>query len=161
MSAIFPDPAHDHRKCASTAVLAAERHCKAKGLRLSSMRRSVLETLAESHTPLGAYDILDRLAGEAGRPAPISVYRALSFLTQEGLAHRIESLNAYVACAERHGEAQPLVFLICERCRQVGEATAADLDIRIDAVARAAGFQPHRAAIEIFGICEHCAAEAA
>ncbi|MDQ0313796.1 Fur family transcriptional regulator [Amorphus orientalis] len=161
MSGIFPDPTHDHHGCAPAAVAAAEEHCRSKGLRLSAMRRAVLEKLAESHAPLGAYDILDRLAESSGRPAPISVYRALSFLTEEGLAHRIESLNAYVACGENHGTAQPLVFLICERCRQVGEAKATDLGIKIDQVARSAGFTPQRATLEIFGICEHCSREPA
>jgi len=156
VNAIFPDPAHDHRRCASDSVAAAEAHCSDKGVRLSTMRRAVLEQLAESHEPLGAYEILDRLSAAGGRPAPISVYRALSFLTGEGLAHRIESLNAYVACAETHTEAQPLVFLICETCRQVGEAKAVDLGIKVDTVARAAGFEPRRAALEIFGVCEHC-----
>ncbi len=156
VGAIFPDPAHDHRRCASNSVAAAEAHCSGKGVRLSAMRRAVLEQLAESHEPLGAYEILDRLSAVGGRPAPISVYRALSFLTGEGLSHRIESLNAYVACAETHTETQPLVFLICETCRQVGEAKAVDLGIKVDTVARAAGFEPRRAALAIFGVCEHC-----
>ncbi|WP_018700956.1 Fur family transcriptional regulator [Amorphus coralli] len=156
MTGIFPDPSHDHRRCASASMAAAEAHCRDRGVRLSTMRRAVLEQLAESHEPLGAYEILDRLAVDGSRPAPISVYRALTFLTAEGLAHRIESLNAYVACAETHTDAQPLVFLICESCRQVGEAKASDLGIKVDAVARAAGFKPNRAALEIFGHCEHC-----
>ena len=57
VNAIFPDPAHDHRRCASDSVAAAEAHCSDKGVRLSTMRRAVLEQLAESHEPLGAYEI--------------------------------------------------------------------------------------------------------
>ncbi len=78
--------------------------------------------LLSSHKPLGAYEIIDRAARAGTRHAPITVYRALDFLIENGLAHRIESRNAFIACVHRHGSDDLVVFLICERCGEVGEA---------------------------------------
>src|SRR5437016_5511342 len=100
-TAVFPDPSHDHARCASDALARAEMLCAERAQRLTPMRRQVLEALAASHTPLGAYEIIDRLA-TAPRPAPITVYRALEFLVANGLVHRIESRNAFVACINNH-----------------------------------------------------------
>src|ERR1700726_2443082 len=92
--AIFPAPNHDHDRCASAAIAHAEAHCAERAQRLTPIRRQVLEALLTSHTPLGAYDIIERLAEENARPAPITIYRALDFLRSNGLVHRIESRNA-------------------------------------------------------------------
>ena len=89
------------------------------------MRRHVLEVLAASHKPLGAYEIIDRVAARGPRPAPITIYRALDFLTAQGLVHRIESRNAFLACINNHASDAPVVFLICEQCGAVGEAPSA------------------------------------
>ena len=100
----------------------AEEFCAARGQRLTPMRRQVLQALLASHKPLGAYEIIERLA-QGGRLAPITVYRALDFLRENGLVHRIESRNAFVACVHHHAGGDPVVFLICERCGTVGEAS--------------------------------------
>ena len=100
----------------------AEELCATRGQRLTPMRRQVLEALLASHKPLGAYEIIERLA-HRGRLAPITVYRALDFLRDNGLVHRIESRNAFVACVHHHADGDPVVFLICEHCGTVGEAT--------------------------------------
>ena len=89
------------------------------------MRRHVLEVLAASHKPLGAYEIIDLVAARGPRPAPITIYRALDFLTAQGLVHRIESRNAFLACINNHASDAPVVFLICEHCGAVGEAPSA------------------------------------
>ncbi|RMD92342.1 MAG: transcriptional repressor, partial [Alphaproteobacteria bacterium] len=87
---------HDHRACAAAALARAEARCRESGLRLTPLRRRVLEILLESHRPLGAYDILARLRAD-GRPAqPPVAYRALDFLVAHGLAHRLHSLNAFL-----------------------------------------------------------------
>ena len=104
----------------------AEALCAERGERLTPMRRRVLEILAASHKPLGAYEIMDQVARSGPRPAPITVYRALDFLRLNGLVHRIESRNAFVACGRNHGSDALVAFLICERCGAVGEAPAAD-----------------------------------
>jgi Fur family zinc uptake transcriptional regulator len=117
------------------------------------MRRQVLETLLASHKPLGAYEIIERMAD---RPAPITIYRALDFLRENGLVHRIESRNAFVACAHNHGDDDLVVFLICERCGAVGEAPGGSAAEALKASSRAAGFLPKSPLIEIAGICSHC-----
>jgi Fur family zinc uptake transcriptional regulator len=152
---IFPAPDHDHARCASSAIEHAERQCAARAQRLTPMRRQVLEALLASHKPLGAYEIIERLAGRS-RPAPISIYRALDFLRENGLVHRIESRNAFVACVHDHGSDDLVVFLLCERCGAVGEAPGGAAAEALKASARAAGFSPKSPLIEVAGICSHC-----
>jgi len=90
------------------------------------------------------------------RPAPITVYRALDFLMANGLVHRIESRNAYLACAHDHDPASLVAFLICERCGSVGEIPAAPVAQSLSAAARASGFVPKLSVVEITGTCAHC-----
>ena len=123
--AVFPAPGHDHDRCASDAMAHAEAICEARAERLTPIRHSVLEALLASHQPLGAYELIDRLAEAGGRPAPITIYRALDFLREQGLVHRIESRNAFIACVRPHDSGDPVVFLICEKCGAVGEAASA------------------------------------
>jgi len=158
MPAVFPSPDHDHGRCTADALAHAEALCAARGQRLTPLRRQVLETLAASHRTLGAYDIIERMAGQGTRPAPITVYRALDFLLEHGLVHRIESRNAFLACIGDHGDvaAASTVFLICERCGAVGEASSAAVAKTLQAAARAAGFTPRARVIEVTGICAHC-----
>ncbi len=155
---IFPTPDHDHGRCAADAIAHAEAVCETNKERLTPIRRRVLEALLASHAPLGAYELIDRLAdtGEAGRPAPITIYRALDFLREQGLVHRIESRNAFIACVHNHGSGDPVVFLICDTCGAVGEATGAGIAEAIRTATRAAGFVPKTPVIEISGTCAHC-----
>ncbi|HYC18469.1 MAG TPA: transcriptional repressor [Pseudolabrys sp.] len=155
---IFPKPGHDHRRCASDAIAHAETICAARKERLTPMRRRVLETLLASHQPLGAYDLINRLSVRGTRPAPITVYRALDFLREQELVHRIESRNAFFACVHNHDGNDPVVFLICEKCGVVGEAASAAVADTIINASRAAGFVPKTPVIEISGICAHCKA---
>jgi Fur family transcriptional regulator, zinc uptake regulator len=154
-AAVFPAPDHDHDSCASTAIMHAEEFCAARGQRLTPMRRQVLQALLASHKPLGAYEIIERLA-QGGRLAPITVYRALDFLIGNGLVHRIESRNAFLACAHDHDSAATVAFLICERCGAVGEIPAASMAQSLGAAATAAGFAPKISVVEITGMCAHC-----
>jgi Fur family zinc uptake transcriptional regulator len=153
--AIFPAPDHDHDRCASAAIAHAEARCIARAQRLTPMRRQVLEALLTSHKPLGAYEIIERLT-DGAPPAPITVYRALDFLRDNGLVHRIASRNAFVACVHDHDSEDLVVFLICERCGAVGEAPGGAIADALKASSRAAGFSPKSPLIEIAGICSHC-----
>jgi Fur family transcriptional regulator, zinc uptake regulator len=160
-SAVFPAPDHDHDRCSTDAMAVAEALCHERGQRLTPIRRSVLATLLASHRPLGAYEIIDRLApkgreGPGPRPAPITAYRALEFLRENGLVHRIESRNAFIACVHNHAARALVVFLICERCGAVGEASSDDVTATLTSAARAAGFTPRSPVIELTGICTHC-----
>ena len=160
-SPVFHAPDHDHERCSSDAMAVAEAVCREHGQRLTPIRRKVLAVLLGSHKPLGAYEIIDRLAPEiAGkrgpRPAPITAYRALEFLRENGLVHRIESRNAFIACVHNHAQGELVVFLICEDCGTVGEAASADVATTLASAARSAGFMPKSPVIEISGVCSHC-----
>jgi Fur family transcriptional regulator, zinc uptake regulator len=153
---VFPAPGHDHARCSSDAMSVAEASCVERGQRLTPMRRKVLGVLLGSHQPLGAYDIMERLSPGGPRPAPITVYRALDFLCENGFVHRIESRNAYLACVRPHVTDDPMLFLICERCGAVGEASSPEVASMIKSAAQSAGFTPKSPVIEIGGICTHC-----
>jgi len=154
---VFHAPDHDHDRCTADALAHAEAICAKRSQRLTPIRRQVLEVLLGSHKPLGAYEIIER-AGKGPRPAPITVYRALSFLREQGLVHRIESRNAFIACVNNHASEDLVVFLICDRCGEVGEAPSSSVAENLKAAARAAGFTPKAPVIEISGICAHCRA---
>ena len=154
--AVFPAPDHDHDRCSTDAMAVAEALCAERGQRLTPIRRAVLAALLGSHRPLGAYEIIERLAPKGPRPAPITAYRALEFLRQNGLVHRIESRNAFVACVRDHGGDDIVVFLICERCGAVGEASSDEVTATLTSAARAAGFTPKSPVIELTGVCTHC-----
>jgi Fur family zinc uptake transcriptional regulator len=152
----FPAPDHDHGRCAADAIAHAERVCQLRAQKFTPIRRQVLQALLSSHRPLGAYEVIDDLAKSMPRPAPITVYRALDFLMENGLVHRIESRNAYLACAHDHDAAAMVAFLICEACGLVGEIPAAPVAQSLNAAARASGFAPKLSVVEITGICAHC-----
>jgi len=153
---VFHAPGHDHQRCTADALKHAEVLCAERAQRLTPIRRQVLEVLLESHNPLGAYEIMDRAATDGARPAPITIYRALDFLRDNGLVHRIESRNAFVACVNNHATGDLVVFLLCERCGAVGEAASAAVADQLGTAARSAGFTPKTPVIEITGICSHC-----
>lgn len=118
----------------------------------------VLTTLSGADAALSAYTILDRLRGE-GLRAPLQVYRALDKLVDLGLAHRLESLNAFVACAHPHCHRTGLVaFAICETCGQVSEFSDDVVRGRLEAWADAEGFAPTRTVMEMRGQCRACRA---
>jgi Fur family zinc uptake transcriptional regulator len=154
--ATFPAPDHDHNRCAADRLLHAEQVCRLRAQKLTPMRRQVLEVLLSSHRPLGAYELIDELAKSMPRPAPITVYRALDFLMEIGLVHRIESRNAFLACGHDHDSAATVAFLICDACGLVGEIPAAPLAQALNAAAQATGFAPKLSVVEMTGTCAHC-----
>ena len=155
---VFHAPDHDHDRCTADALAHAEALCAQRAQRLTPLRRQVLEVLLGSHKPLGAYEIIDHAAQTGARPAPITIYRALDFLRDNGLVHRIESRNAFIACVNNHATGDLVVFLICERCGEVGEAQSATIAGELKSAARAAGFTPKAPVIEVSGICANCRA---
>ncbi len=156
MKSGFPSPGHDHALCVADTLTHAEKTCDVRGVRLTPLRRRVLGVLAASHAPVGAYDIVERLK-KTGEAAPaMSVYRALDFLVGEGLAHRIESRNAFLACNRGHGGDEIVVFLLCERCSTVAEVTSSAVGRDLTKAASAVGFEAHAPVLEIKGLCEIC-----
>lgn len=126
---------------------------------LTPARQRALEILTDAGRPVGAYEMIELMADAKGkRPAPITVYRALGYLLDNGLAHRLASKNAFVICGHAHGAEEPVIFLICEQCGEVKEATSPALAAELGALAVAAGFKPRTRVVEIAGRCERCAA---
>ncbi len=150
---------HDHKACVTQGLAAAEDRCIAKGLRLTPVRRKVLELLLREHRALGAYAILDLLRDAGFGSQPPVAYRALDFLAENGFVHKIERLNAFVACAHP-GESHSPAFMICRRCDAVAEAQSTPAKGALGDAARAAGFQIEKTVVEAEGICPSCADKA-
>ncbi len=144
----------DHSRCAHDPARAHAGH----GVALTPARRRILDELCAAGRPVGAYELIDILAESGKRPAPISIYRALDFLVDNGLVHRLASRNAFLACAHGHGERDPVVFLICEACGAVAEETSGSVNRGLAAVARSRDFAPRAQVIEVAGRCAKCAA---
>lgn len=146
---------HDHEACVARAMQTAADVCRERGLRFTRQRRRVLEAVWTSHKPLGAYDILDRLNRNGTHVAPPTVYRALEFLIEADLVHRLDSLNAFVGCADP-GSPHAGQFLICRDCRSVAELDDADINDVVLRKASHLGFTAIHTVLEIEGLCPAC-----
>jgi len=151
----FPDRQHDHDKCVRMALERAETICEARGVRLTDVRRQVFELVWQSHNPVGAYDVLERLSVGTRKAQPPTVYRALEFLLDQGLIHRIESLNAYIGCA-MPGHDHNSQFLICRKCGAAAELLDRRIEDAIGKGAQAADFSIEHPTIELEGLCARC-----
>ncbi|NYZ11479.1 transcriptional repressor [Azospirillum sp. RWY-5-1] len=150
---------HDHDHCIHDALTRAEALCAKRGAKLTILRRRVLELVWTGHKPRGAYAILEDLSRAEGKAtAPLTVYRALEFLVEQGLVHRIESLNAYIGCPEP-GAAHSGQFMVCERCGDAIEIDDPRIRAAIAASAAEHGFRVIRPTVEVRGICPHCQPE--
>jgi Fur family transcriptional regulator, zinc uptake regulator len=134
--------------------------CHRDKISLTPGRRRILEILAREGRPLGAYELIDRVANVTGkRPAPISIYRALDFLLENSLIHRLASRNAYLACGHGHAAREPIVFLICDVCGEVVEATSPAIRGALGDLAAEAKFSPRAQVMELAGRCRACPAD--
>ena len=149
-------PRHNHARCTAQLIARAELACAEKGTRLTDQRKDILESVAESHLAVGAYEVIERMAQRGPRPAPITVYRALDFLLEHNLVHKIESRNAFVACACAHDSSTP-ALLICDRCGVVDEILQPQATENLQKAAIANGFKISRTVIELSGTCKACA----
>lgn len=154
-AAVIGFSSHDHRRCVSSALKLADSYCREHKLRFTPVRRRTLGILLESHTAVGAYDVLERLRQEGLGSKPPVAYRALSFLLDNGFIHRIERLNAYVACAHPGSMHDP-AFLICSDCGSVAEAPVGSSSGALTRTARQSGFQIEHTTIEAEGQCPKC-----
>lgn len=154
----FKPVKHKHQACLHSAIVAAKKHCDNLGLRLTPIRQRVLELVWKNHEPVKAYDILDALKQFHAASAPPTVYRALDFLQEEGLVHKIESLNAYIGCGapDQHHTSQ---FLICRLCGATAELNDTDIRSLISDKASDLGFKIDQEIIEMKGICSTCSDE--
>lgn len=154
----FPKTAHDHQSCVEDALGAAQAIATQQHLRFTPLRRRVFEIVSQSHRPLGAYDVLEALGkvqARRTRIAPPTVYRALDFLRAHGFVHRIDSLNAFVAC---FAPARPhrAYFFLCEECGCAAEIEDAGLSAALKDCAAIARFSVVRETVEIAGRCGDC-----
>ncbi len=147
--------AHDHQRCIEDAMATAESVCKERDARLTPLRRRVLELVWESHRPAGAYALLDGLKPAHPSAAPPTVYRALEFLLDQGLVHRIQSLNAFVGCADPE-HAHRGLFLICDACGDAVEIEDSGIDRAVAHSATQLGFTLKSRTIEATGLCRQC-----
>lgn len=151
----FKPVKHKHQECLQSAIRAAKQHCDGAGLRLTPIRQRVLELVWQSHEPVKAYAVLDELKQGHSSSAPPTVYRALDFLREQGLVHKIESLNAYVGCGDPK-EQHSSQFFICHDCGSVAELDDADISGLIQKKANAFGFKIDGEMVEIKGQCQEC-----
>ena len=152
--------AHDHSRCIHSGLDAAETICADKKVQLTPVRRRVLEILLEGHRAMGAYEVLDHLRTEGLGSQPPVAYRALDFLTTHGLVHRIERLNAFVACSTPHQDHAP-TFLICKSCSSIAEIPTPRAGRVVRNAANELGFEVDRMVVEAEGTCPSCQENAA
>lgn len=150
---------HDHNHCAIDGLARAEAILAERKLRLTPVRRETLQILLAEHRALGAYDVLERLASAGFGNQPPVAYRALEFLVEHGLAHKVRRLNAFAACMHPETDHAP-VFLICRGCNALAETPAEPVRAALDAAAAAIGFSIERTSIEALGLCPTCGAAA-
>lgn len=148
---------HNHGHCITGALTAAKALCESRGVRLTELRAQVLELIWQNHRPLGAYTLMDMLAvASTRRVAPPTVYRALDFLLEQGLIHRINGLNAFLGCPSPERKHQSH-FLICRLCNTAIELDNPALMEDIQASATKAGFTVESHSLEVMGTCPSCA----
>ncbi len=156
----LPYRPHNHAACVHQALADARAICQQHQARLTPTRERVLELIWQSHKPLGAYDVLAALTADGHTAAPPTVYRALDFLQQYGLVHRIASLNAFIGCPHA-GQSHTGMFLICQSCGNVLELTAPAVSTAIHTAAAAETFRADSVTLEIAGLCPRCQPEPA
>lgn len=149
---------HDHGHCIHDALEEARQICASRGVRLTELRAQVLEFVWQSHKPLGAYALMEMLAAASTRRvAPPTVYRALEFLLEQGLIHRINALNAFIGCPSPRLRHQNH-FLICRHCGVAIELANSQLSGLINQCAEQAGFSVDSQSLEVMGTCPSCRA---
>ncbi|MFT6388822.1 MAG: Fur family zinc uptake transcriptional regulator [Cellvibrionaceae bacterium] len=156
------DACHDHEHCISDALETAQAICQEQGAKLTQLRKQVLLLIWQNHKPLGAYTLIDMLAqSEQRRVAPPTVYRALEFLLELGLIHRINSLNAYIGCTnpqlhQDQAQASTNYFFICSQCNDSQEIISPLLANNIRGACEDIDFLPQQQWLEVTGLCKQC-----
>jgi len=155
-AASFPARDHDHGVCVQDALGRARTRCLELGIKWTALREQVFRHVARSHKPVSAYDLIESLAEEGKRLAPVSVYRILDVFQGAGLVHRLESRNAFFACMTEHASGPQTITLVCEGCDRVIEADAPDAFRVIGLATRTSGFRARHVVIEVGGVCADC-----
>jgi Fur family zinc uptake transcriptional regulator len=146
---------HNHNHCIDQALTQARSLCEQQGVRLTAIRKRVLELVWQSHKPVGAYDLLPALAEDGFNSAPPTVYRALDFLLELGLVHRISSLNAFTGCTNP-GHQHPSCFFLCRQCGIAQELDSAAVSRLSAEVEQSLGVTVEHQITELSGLCPKC-----
>lgn len=144
------------RDAIEAKLKAAAGICARQGAQLTEIRRQVLGLILESRTPLTAYQLLDRLKETRKAAAPPTVYRALDFLMEQHLVHKVERLNAFVSCVQAGHEHGAMQFLICRQCGTVAEIHDSGVVSALEHAAERVGFHSDNSTVEIDGRCALC-----
>lgn len=154
-----PYRSHNHNKCIKEALESARILCRQRRVHLTPLRERVLELVWQSHCPVGAYEVLAELTQGESKPAqPPTVYRALDFLREQGLVHRLSSINAYIGCSHPDTP-HSSCFLICTQCRTTVEIEHPAIDQTLKTCADDHGFAISDTSIELAGLCTNCRAK--
>ena len=145
---------HDHGNCFDDAIKQIENYFIEKNLQLTPLRRKVFEILLRDHKPLGAYDILDTLGKEGHSSSPPIAYRVLDFLIEHGFVHKIQSLNAFIACSHPNYSHSP-AFVICRKCERVAEIDKKKSGVNFQNPS-IENFIVEKTTVEMTGVCTTC-----
>lgn len=145
----------DHEACIEKAMREAELICQERGLRFTELRKEVLKLVWVSHVPAKAYDILENLKGKEWSAKPPTVYRALDFLVETGLVHKLDSINAYIGRSHPR-EKNACYFLICTDCNEAKECCSSELSDAIESAWDNNSFRPKKITLEVLGQCNAC-----
>jgi Fur family zinc uptake transcriptional regulator len=143
------------RRAVEAQLEAAALACARQGAQLTELRRCVLALILEAKSPLTAYQLLDRLKETRKGAVPPTIYRALDFLVEQRLVHKVERLNAFVPCIDA-GHHHAVQFLICRKCGTVAEIEDRAVSEALEHAAEREGFHPGHAVVELDGICAAC-----
>ena len=147
---------HDHVRCINAAISRAHELCADSNVRMTPTREAILRLLWQSHQPLGAYQLQEQLAKVTDKPvAPPTIYRAIEFLLELGLVHRIPSLNAFFGCPFPNSE-HSNIFMVCEQCKTVAEMADNKINHLLSELSQKAKFTLNSKTIELFGLCPNC-----
>ncbi|MGR9072861.1 MAG: transcriptional repressor [Gammaproteobacteria bacterium] len=150
--------AHDHNACLGRTMLAAEKICRARNIRLTPLRKNILELICSSHKAIGAYDLLDAFRRYDAKAKPVTIYRTLDFLIEAGLVHKVESLNAYIGCLQAETEHHSAI-LICDSCHNAFEIEAESTFQYLFQISENMKFKPKRLMLELHGLCLSCSGQ--
>ena len=146
---------HNHHGCIDHALQTAEQICLTKGARLTAIRKSILELICANHKAIGAYELLDLFREQDPKAKPVTIYRALDFLIEVGLVHKVESLNAYIACLQAETQHKSAI-LICDQCKNAYEINATPVYDSLFSLSVAVEFKPQYLILELHGLCASC-----
>lgn len=165
MADALTNPLHNHQDCINEALSKAKRICQDTGAKLTPLRKQVLKLIWQNHKPLGAYTLIDMLAeAEQRRIAPPTVYRALEFLMELGLIHRINSLNAYIGCSNPQSHLDKTTactnyFFTCNQCHNTQELVEPAIEKATAEAAANIHFTIQEQWLEVSGLCRECRSE--